>query len=62
MIKKIRCTGCGRDCGEIREASLLKGLKFICNPCNLKLDRGGVSDSQIDSFYKLHEKIFNRNY
>lgn len=30
---KIECTECSRNCGEIRDASLLKGLKFICPAC-----------------------------
>lgn len=36
MTKKINCTECSRSCGEIRDASLLKGLKFICPTCESK--------------------------
>jgi Zn finger protein HypA/HybF involved in hydrogenase expression len=33
---QIQCTECSRKCGEIRDASLLKGLKFICPQCESK--------------------------
>lgn len=43
MKKKIHCTSCGRYCGEIRDASLLKGLRFMCGPCDL--NRGLDADN-----------------
>jgi Zn finger protein HypA/HybF involved in hydrogenase expression len=36
MTRKIQCTDCNTPCGEIRDASLLKGLKFICGKCESK--------------------------
>ena len=33
MNRKINCVSCKRDCGEIRDATLLKNLKFICDSC-----------------------------
>ena len=58
MKSKITCTDCGRDCGEIRDASLLKGLKFLCGPCDLKRD----DVPHLDSFNKLYETIFKPKY
>lgn len=34
MSKEIKCTVCRCKAGEIRDASLLKGLRFICEKCD----------------------------
>ena len=34
MAKEIKCTVCRCKAGEIRDASLLKGLRFICERCD----------------------------
>lgn len=36
MSKEINCTVCRKPMGEIRDASLRKGLRYICEPCDLK--------------------------
>ena len=54
MKRKITCTDCGRDCGEIRDASLIKGLKLLCGPCFFNL----YGAPPLDSFNKLYETIF----
>ena len=35
-MRKIFCTGCNKYLGEIRDAKLLKGIKFLCPKCELK--------------------------
>ena len=34
--RKIQCTACNRNLGEIRDATLLKGIKYLCPACNMK--------------------------
>ena len=34
MSKKICCTACRKDMGEIRDAKLRKNIRFICQPCD----------------------------
>lgn len=38
MGRQIWCVNCKRSCGIIRDASLLKGLLFICEPCNKEVN------------------------
>ncbi|WP_146071880.1 hypothetical protein [Marinobacterium lutimaris] len=34
MAKEIKCTVCRKSMGEIRDATLRKGIAYICAPCN----------------------------
>ena len=34
--RKIYCIACNRPLGEIRDAKLLKGIKYLCPDCNVK--------------------------
>jgi len=34
MSRKIECGDCHKDMGEIRDATLRKGVVHICTPCN----------------------------
>lgn len=37
--KEIKCTVCRKSMGEIRDATLRKGIRYICEPCdNRRLD------------------------
>lgn len=33
-VKKINCTVCRKSMGEIRDATLRKGIRYICEPCD----------------------------
>jgi hypothetical protein len=33
MSKHIYCCQCNKYCGEIRDAKLIVGLKFLCKDC-----------------------------
>lgn len=33
-MRKIFCTGCDKYLGEIRDAKLLKDIKFLCPKCD----------------------------
>lgn len=33
-MRNITCTACSKSMGTIRDASLRKGLKFICGGCD----------------------------
>lgn len=33
MAREIYCADCKRFVGEIRDARLMKGLAFVCSPC-----------------------------
>lgn len=35
-MRKIFCTGCNKYVGDIRDARLLKGIKFLCPECEIK--------------------------
>ena len=35
-MRKIFCTGCEKYLGEIRDAKLLRGIKFLCPKCDMK--------------------------
>lgn len=35
-MRKIFCTGCNKYLGDIRDAKLLKGIKFLCPKCEIK--------------------------
>lgn len=35
-MRKIFCTGCNKYLGDIRDAKLLKGIKFLCPKCETK--------------------------
>jgi len=34
--RKIYCTACNCNLGEIRDAKLLKGIKYLCPNCDTK--------------------------
>lgn len=51
LSMKINCTECKADCGEIRDGSLLKGLKFICPKCESKR----IAD-KVKLFNQQHKK------
>ena len=34
--RKIYCTACNRNLGEIRDAKLLKDIKYLCPECNMR--------------------------
>ena len=36
MANQIHCAGCNRYLGEIRDAKLLKGIKYLCPACETK--------------------------
>ena len=35
-MREMFCTGCNKYVGEIRDAKLLKGVKFLCPKCETK--------------------------
>jgi len=45
----IHCVKCGTYCGEIRDASLKKGLKYICGSCYAN----GKTDAIPDFFKEI---------
>lgn len=46
MSREIKCTVCRKVMGEIRDASLRKGIKYICEPCDQR---------RMDSLVELHK-------
>jgi len=58
--KLIYCDKCGRYCGEIRKAILIKGLTYICPTCGIKNDKCGTKKQYDDIDPSLVEllKIF----
>jgi predicted SprT family Zn-dependent metalloprotease len=45
MAKKvIYCKTCGKYLGEIRDATLRKGVKYQCAKCNSEPSKGNVRD------------------
>jgi len=35
-MRRIHCAGCGKYLGEIRDATLRKGIVHLCDGCNMK--------------------------
>ena len=48
--RKIYCMFCGRFVGLIRDAKLMKGLKFVCRDCPKK-------SKEDESFYRILNEI-----
>jgi hypothetical protein len=49
--RKIYCMFCGRFVGLIRDAKLMKGLKFVCRYCPKK-------SKEEEAFFQGFNKIF----
>lgn len=47
---KIHCMKCERYCGEIRDAKLIKGLKFMCKSCDSVRDLDRVNNDLFGQF------------
>ena len=45
MSREIKCTVCRKPMGEIRDATLIKGIKYICETCDQR---------RLDSLVELH--------
>jgi hypothetical protein len=41
---KVNCDKCGVYCGEVRDATLRKGWKIICQSCSEDMKRKAESD------------------
>lgn len=57
-MKKLYCKDCNKYLGEIREATLMKDIAFICPDCNV-----GLVDSILKKVTKKSEefvKIFDK--
>lgn len=42
MSKKIYCQKCGKYLGEIRDATLRKGVIYVCMVCNSRQSKEGA--------------------
>jgi len=65
--RKIYCTICGKYVGEIRDATLIKGLKYICSSCDIndnqiKDDFYHSSSSTKNDFTSIFNDIFKNKY
>lgn len=58
---KILCTNCNKDCGEIKDGKLLKGLKFICPVCEsarIKQKAQNFNAKKTNNEFKSIRKMF----
>lgn len=55
-MKKINCFKCNRKVGEIRDASLLKGLRYICPSCQEDIVKALNETDIMDSLYSFVTK------
>lgn len=63
-IRKIYCNECDKYVGEIRDATLMKGIKYLCPSCcssNLKEDNYSSSMPKSD-FNSIFNDIFKNKY
>lgn len=44
MSRKIHCRDCGKYLGEVRDAKLAKGIKYICAVCSAQTNNHASFD------------------
>lgn len=67
---KIYCKECSKYVGDIRDASLIKGLIYICPTCNEENNNSFLKDdifsktsnSENNDFSKIFGDIFKNKY
>jgi hypothetical protein len=59
MARKIYCCECGQYVGEIRNATLKAGLKYICRTCDLPYTQDNSFSNPNKDFADIFQDIFN---
>jgi hypothetical protein len=61
MCRQINCVECGEYCGEIRDATIKKNLKFLCHECHTLKENGEIKykETQYDYDLKFFKELFN---
>lgn len=59
--REISCCKCGKHVGTIRDAKLMKGLKFICPTCDVRSSsrEDDISRYASSGFADIFGDIFN---
>jgi hypothetical protein len=65
--RKIYCSVCDKYVGEIRDATLIKGLKYICSSCDnedvqIKDDFYHSASPNKSDFTSIFNDIFKNKY
>jgi Zn finger protein HypA/HybF involved in hydrogenase expression len=55
-MREINCFKCNQKVGEIRDASLMKNLKYICPSCHDDIIKKIQEDNIMDSLYSFVTK------
>jgi len=51
-MRKIFCTECDKYLGEIRDAKLLKGIKFLCPKCDYSRKATLEGENMFNTLFK----------
>jgi len=60
MSRKINCCECKVYVGEIRDATLMKNMVFLCDNCNTKRITNSLKDSLGYGNDNMFEDIFGK--